>query len=73
MQHSLKFQRSSNLELNSLMFPNYKNTQTGKTSVGISPMEREFFIIIFTQAQYLIPNLLKNVVQAILLNTSMKL
>lgn len=32
-----KFQRASNYELNSLMFSNYKNTQTGKALIGISP------------------------------------
>ena len=32
-----KFQSASNFELNSLMFSNYKNTQTGKALVGISP------------------------------------
>ena len=32
-----KFQSASNFELNSLMFSNYKNTQTGKVLVGISP------------------------------------
>ena len=31
-----KFQSASNFELNSLMFFNYKNTQTGKALVGIS-------------------------------------
>ena len=34
-----KFQSASNFELNSLMFSNYKNTQTGKALVGISPNE----------------------------------
>ena len=32
-----KFQHASNFELNSLMFSNYKNTQTGKALVVISP------------------------------------
>ena len=32
-----KFQSVPNFELNSLMFSNYKNTQTGKALVGISP------------------------------------
>ena len=32
-----KFQHASNFELSSLMFSNYKNTQTGKALVGISP------------------------------------
>ena len=32
-----KFQHASNFELNSLMFSNYKNTQTRKALVGISP------------------------------------
>ena len=32
-----KFQSASNFELNSLMFLNYKNTQTGKALVEISP------------------------------------
>ena len=32
----VKFQSASNFELNSLMFFNYKNTQTGKALVGIS-------------------------------------
>ena len=32
-----KFQNASNFELNSLMFSNYKSTQTGKALVGISP------------------------------------
>ena len=32
-----KFQCASNFELNSLMFSNYKNTQTGKALIGISP------------------------------------
>ena len=32
-----KFQSASNFELNSLMFSNYKNTQTGKALIGISP------------------------------------
>ena len=32
-----KFQQASNFELNSLMFSNYKNTQTGKALVGIAP------------------------------------
>ena len=33
----LKFQSASNFELNSFMFSNYKNTQTGKVLIGISP------------------------------------
>ena len=33
----LKFQNASNFELNSLMFSHYKNTQTGKSLIGISP------------------------------------
>ena len=33
----LKFQSASNFELNSLMFSNYKSTQTAKVLVGISP------------------------------------
>ena len=32
-----KFQSASNFELNSIMFSNYKNTQTGKALIGISP------------------------------------
>ena len=32
-----QFQSASNFELNSLMFLNYKNTQTGKALVEISP------------------------------------
>ena len=32
-----KFQIASNFELNSLIFSNYKNTQTGKALVGILP------------------------------------
>ena len=32
-----KFQSASNFQLNSLMFSNYKNTQTGKALIGISP------------------------------------
>ena len=32
-----KFQSASNFELNSLMFSNYKNTQTGKALIVISP------------------------------------
>ena len=32
-----KFQSASNFKLNSLMLSNYKNTQTGKALVGISP------------------------------------
>ena len=32
-----KFDHASNFELNSLMFSNYKNTQTGKALIGISP------------------------------------
>ncbi|XP_057292615.1 uncharacterized protein LOC130621337 [Hydractinia symbiolongicarpus] len=32
-----KFQSASNFELNSLMFSNYKNTQTGKALIGIAP------------------------------------
>ena len=32
-----RFQSASNFELNSLMFSNYKNTQTGKALIGISP------------------------------------
>ena len=32
-----KFQSASNFELNSFMFSNYKNTQTGKALIGISP------------------------------------
>ena len=32
-----KFNHATNLELNSLMFSNYKNTQTGKALIGISP------------------------------------
>ena len=35
-----KFQHASNFELNSLMFSNYENTQTGKALVGISPHGR---------------------------------
>ena len=33
----LKFQSASNFALNSFMFSNYKNTQTGKALIGISP------------------------------------
>ena len=32
-----KFQHDSDFELNSLMFSNYKNGETGKVLVGISP------------------------------------
>ena len=32
-----KFQHVSNLDLNSLMFSNYKNTTTGKALIGIAP------------------------------------
>ena len=32
-----KFQNASNFELSSLMFSHYKNTQTGKALIGISP------------------------------------
>ena len=32
-----KFQHVSNLDLNSLMFSNYKNTITGKALIGIAP------------------------------------
>ena len=32
-----KFQSASNFELKSFMFSNYKNTQTGKALIGISP------------------------------------
>ena len=32
-----KFQQTSHFELNSLMFSNYKNTQTGKALIGIAP------------------------------------
>ena len=32
-----KFQHATNLELNSIMFSNYKNTVTGKALIGISP------------------------------------
>ena len=35
-----KFQHASNFQLNSLMFSNYKNTQTGKTLAEISPHGR---------------------------------
>ena len=35
-------------------------------------MEEEFSLVIFTQAQYLIPNLLKNVVQFISLRNGKK-
>ena len=31
-----KFQTASNHELNNLMFPNYKNTTTGKALIGIA-------------------------------------
>ena len=31
-----KFQCATNYEINSLMFSNYKNTQTGKALIGIS-------------------------------------
>ena len=65
-----RFQHASKFELNSLMFLNYENTQTGKELVGISPHGRQ---IIFTQVQFMIPNLLKNVVQFVLLKLSMKL
>ena len=37
-----KFQHGFNFELNVLMFSNYKNTQTGKGLVGISPHGRGF-------------------------------
>ena len=37
-----KFQHASNFELNVLMYSNYKNTQTRKGSVGISPHGRGF-------------------------------
>ena len=30
-----KFQHTSDFQMNSLIFPNYKNTQTGKILVGI--------------------------------------
>ena len=36
-----KFQHASNFELKSLMFSNYKNTQTAKALVGISSHRRE--------------------------------
>ena len=32
-----KFQHASDFQMNSLIFPNYKNTQTGKILVGIYP------------------------------------
>ena len=32
-----KFECATNYELNSLMFSNYKNTQTGKSLIGIAP------------------------------------
>lgn len=32
-----KFQHVSNLDLNSIMFSNYKNTITGKALIGIAP------------------------------------
>ena len=32
-----KFQHATNLELNSIMFSNYKNTVTGKALIGITP------------------------------------
>ena len=32
-----KFQHATNFDLNTLMFSNYKNTQTGKALIGISP------------------------------------
>ena len=38
-----KFQSASNFELNSFMFSNYKNTQTRKALVGISPHEGGIF------------------------------
>ena len=45
-----KFQHASNFELNLLIFLNYKNTQTGKRLVGISPLQEEFSLLIFTHA-----------------------
>ena len=32
-----KFQQATNFDLNTLMFSHYKNTQTGKALIGISP------------------------------------
>ena len=40
----IKFQYASNFELNSLMFSNYKNTQTEKALVGIYPHEGRIFL-----------------------------
>ena len=34
-----KFQAASNCKLNSLVFPNYKNTATWKPLIGIAPYE----------------------------------
>ena len=34
-----RFQAASNCKLNSLVFPNYKNTATGKALIGIAPYE----------------------------------
>ena len=34
-----KFQAASDCKLNSLMFPNYKNTATGKALMGKAPHE----------------------------------
>ena len=55
-----KFQHVSNLDLNSLMFSNYKNTITGKVLIGIAPHGMGlFFSVISTQVLYQITVSLK--------------
>ena len=48
----LKIQHVSNLDLNSLMFSNYKNTRTGKALIGIAPHGMGLFSVISTQVLY---------------------
>ena len=56
-----KFQRVSNLDLNSVMFSNYKNTITGKALIGIASHGMSlFFLVISTQVLYQITVSLKS-------------
>ena len=57
-----KLQSVSNFELNSLMFLNYKNTQTEKALAGISPYDGGILFSDIFPGSILIRKLLRNVV-----------
>lgn len=46
-----KFQHATDLDLNSLMFPNYRNTVTGKVFFEFQLMEKDFYPAVFFLVQ----------------------